>query len=140
MKVVFTRGRSLFTVTVRTVSWSAWSHVSLVTNEDTIIEAAAFHGVVERPLSELIAESSKFEFVDIPCPNDQAGIAWARTQLGKPYDYFGALGIGFHREWNADTHWWCSELVEAAILEAGRQRFRSAMKRLTPQHVYMVNS
>ena len=32
-------------------------------------------------------------------------IAAARSQVGKPYDLWGVLGLGFKREWQDDESW-----------------------------------
>ena len=45
-------------------------------------------------------------------------IAAVRSQIGKPYDKTGALGLGLHRDWQEDDAWWCSELIPWAAQQA----------------------
>lgn len=40
-------------------------------------------------------------------------------QLGKPYDKVGILGFVGNRSWHEEDSWFCSELVAAALEEAG---------------------
>lgn len=138
LRAFYCRAHNPGSLIIRGVTWSAWSHCGIVTPEGTVIEAIAFGGVVEKPLAELQAYASELAFKEIPVPFPDSGIAWARSQLGKPYDYLGVLGIGLHREWFSDGSWWCSELLEEAIYQAGRQRFVNQPRRVTPQLSWMV--
>jgi uncharacterized protein YycO len=138
MRVIFSRRNSIGTPFIRFVTWSAWSHCALIDEDtQTVIQAIAFEGVVEEPLAGAIKIATKYEIVDISVPDPAAALAWARSQLGKAYDYLGVLGIGLHREWNAEDKWWCSEFVEAALSAGGRRRFRMP-QRITPQDSYNV--
>jgi len=58
-------------------------------------------------------------------PNAEAGLAWARGQVGKRYDFLGAFGLSLKpdRDWQEDDRWFCHELCSAAILAAGRKLF-----------------
>lgn len=133
LRVIYLRAPNLATPLIRARFWSEWSHCGIVTPDGTVIEATAWHGVREVPLRDVLARASRYEFVDIDCPYPTMGIAWARSQIGKPYDWFGALGIGFNRNWQDDDRWFCSELLEAAVLRAGRVRFREGVYRIDPQ-------
>ncbi len=140
LRLVYTRHHSLASVLIRLVTWSPWSHVAIATEDGTVIESRALSGgVVERPISQALSGASRIEWVSVPCPDPEAAIAWARTQLGQRYDWSAAIGIGLHRRWDRTGRWYCSELVEAALAQAGRPRFRSAaVSRVTPQMSYMV--
>lgn len=138
MQVVYCRRLNLGSLLLRTGMWSSWSHCAILTPDNTAIEAAAFEGVVERPYADFIADKSEFSLKTIEVPDDAAAIAWARTQIGKPYDWLGAIGIALHREWQQDDSWFCSELVEGAAVRGGRQRFVNQAQRVTPQSSWMV--
>ncbi len=139
MQAVFCRRRKLGSVLLRTALWSSWSHCGIVTPEDTVIEAAAFHGVRERPLAQFLADVSRYSVKTIALPDDARAIAFARAQIGKPYDWAGVIGLGLRRDdWQADSAWFCSELVEAAAAAGRRQRFVAQVWRVTPQHSWMV--
>ena len=136
--ILFSRSRTLGSLLIRSATWSRWSHVCLATPDGTAIEATAAHGVQEVDVYDVIDRSSMVALGRVWCPDVPAAIAWARRQVGKPYDYFGALGLGLHREWQQDDKWWCSELVEAALAKGGNLRFRHDLQRVTPQHSWMV--
>lgn len=136
VRIVFTRRHTLGSVLLRAALWSAWSHCALL-DGDEVVEAVAFHGVRERPLAELLAESSEHEIIEIPASNPEAVIAAARSQLGKPYDWRGVVGIGFRRRWQDTGGWFCSELVAWAFEQAGEPLFRVQTWRITPRDVYL---
>lgn len=135
VQVVFSRNHSPGSLLLRTFLWSPWSHCALV-DGDMVIEAAAFHGVRERPLSEFFADASKREVIEIKA-NASAVLAAARSQIGKPYDWTGAAGIGMRRNWQDDDAWFCSELVAWAFEAGGRSLFRSQPWRITPRDIYI---
>jgi len=65
-------------------------------------------------------------------------MAYLIAQLGKPYDTFGVLGLGFNRNWQDDRKWWCSEYTAMAALQGGYNGFSNVMNTVTPQDVYNV--
>lgn len=138
MKAIFVRRSNIGSLLLRTGMWSSWSHCAVVTPQQTVIEAAAFHGVIERPLADFLAHVSKSSVKDIALPDDAAAIAWARSQIGKPYDWAGATGLAFQREWQRADFWFCSEFLEGVATAGGRQRFVNQASRVTPQHSWMV--
>lgn len=138
MRLVFSRSHSIGSLAIRGVSWGPWSHCGAWTPEGTVLEATWPHGVQEVSLITFAKRASEWAFVDIQVPDEAAGLAWARSQMGKPYDIWGALGLGLHREWQSDDSWWCSEYVEMAVAKAGRARYRTHLQRVTPTHSWMA--
>lgn len=137
-RLLFMRTATIGGAAIRLVTWSRWSHVAVVTLEDTVVEAVAFHGVREITLKEALARATDYQIVETSCPNPFAAQMWARSQIGKPYDYTGALGLGLHREWDDPSAWWCSEHATAAMVAGGEVWFKRDMRRITPEHVWMV--
>lgn len=134
VRVAFTRRRTLGSLLLRTFLWSAWSHCAILAG-DTAIEASTA-GVRERPSADLLGDASEYAIVELP--GDEAAVAqWMRTQLGKPYDWWGVLGIGLRRRWQADDHWFCSELVAWAFDRAGYPLVRVQSWRITPRDLYL---
>lgn len=138
MRAIYSRSLMPGSFVICALTWSKWSHCGVVTPDGTVIEAAAFHGVREISASEFLAGKTSTLIREIPVPDDAAAIAFARTQVGKPYDYLGVAGIGLHRDWQQDDRWFCSELVEAAAAAGGRPRFINDARRVTPQESWMV--
>ena len=136
VRIVFIRHRNISSLLLRTFQWSAWSHVAIV-DGDEVIEATAWHGVSVRSLSDLLADSSHHEFIDVPSANPKAVIAAARSQIGKPYDWFGVVGFVFRRKWENSSRWFCSKLVAGAFDLAGEPLFRVKVWRITPRDLYI---
>ncbi len=139
MQAVYCHSPNIWSLVLRTALWSKWSHCGIVMPDKSIIHADSYSGgVVQTSWSTFTIRHTYWEFKDIPLPDDEAAYTFARAQLGKPYDWWGVIGIALHRKWQDDTDWFCSELVEAAAAAGGRQRFINDTWRVNPQHSWMV--
>jgi len=122
------------------VTWSEYSHVDLVLDDDLLIGAIAGDGVVLGKVKERLAKSSKAVEMHIPVKEADASEAFAISQLGKDYDTWGALGIGLKRNWQDDDKWSCAELVASVLAAGGQRPFDSKFyHRITPQQLLMLN-
>lgn len=69
---------------------------------------------------------------------------WARTQIGKPYDFSAILGMALNRNWRDEDRWFCSELVAAAFEHAGTPllstRQSVGVYRITPRDLLLSKS
>lgn len=138
IQLLFVRKHTLGSVLIRLFTWSQWSHVVLLKGNETI-GSEAWHGVVNRDIDDVLAETSKHAIVDIDVPYAQEAWDFAARQIGKSYDWNGIFGIATrNRAWQRADYWFCSELVEAALAAGGRRRFRRDLERITPQHSWMV--
>jgi hypothetical protein len=62
----------------------------------------------------------------------------AETQLGAPYDWAGVLGYGFHRDWEEEGDWFCSEFCPWAIKGVGIHMIRTDdMWRICPRDLLL---
>lgn len=136
VRLVFTRRHHIGSLFLRAFLWSEWSHCAIV-DGDYVIEAAAGAGTRCRPLVDLLAESSKYEFVDVPVRSPDAVLNQAYLQIGAPYDWLGVVGIGVRRKWQENTRWFCSELIAYAFDSAGESLFRAKPWRITPRDLYI---
>jgi hypothetical protein len=59
-------------------------------------------------------------------------IAFARAQVGKPYDYRGIAGFLARRNYATAKSWFCSELVSAAFATAGAPLLRLEPHKTSP--------
>lgn len=115
---------------VQAVTWSPYSHVDFVLADGRLLGAVPQGGVCERDWTP--AERSERFHVDAPA----AVLEIARSQLGRPYDWIGAVGIGLMRDWHRPDAWICSELVAWAFRQAGRPLLRADhLRRVTPRDV-----
>jgi uncharacterized protein YycO len=139
--VVFTRSKNIGSYLIRKISWSEWSHCAIVDySSNTVIEATWPQGVIERPLEEFLAQhTTNGEVCFRTYKGDKRVVEYCRSQVGKPYDTLGVLGVGIHREWQDDSKWWCNELIEAGLVKYGYSPYIAAnLRRLTPQHRWIV--
>jgi uncharacterized protein YycO len=138
LPVVYSRTSAIGSLLIRAAQWWApWSHAAIV-DGDGVIEARAGHGVVRTPMADFLARCSAVEHVQIACPDAAAALTFARSQIGKGYDYLAYIGFIARTDDEDRTRWECCELVEAALLAGGRQRFRVRPSRITPQQSFMV--
>lgn len=139
IKLLFSRRNHPGSWLIRTFSWSEWSHVEIMMPDGRLLGAAAPEGVGLCTYEERIKISAHAATMCFP-GDMNAAATWGETQLGKPYDYFGVLGLGLHRDWEADDSWWCSEFAAQFLKQGGFAPYRSdAIKRLTPQHLFMLD-
>ncbi|PJK01444.1 hypothetical protein CO615_03975 [Lysobacteraceae bacterium NML75-0749] len=135
--LIFTRSGKIGSRLLRLILGSRWSHCGIVTPDGTVIEAQ-MRGVIERPLADMLAESKRHEYVNVPCPVADAVIAAARSQLGKRYDWLGLLGYGLRSSRVQDAErWFCSELVAWAFAYSGYPLMRSSAWRISPPMLYL---
>ena len=137
MKIIFCSSNTIGSKLIRMVTWSKHSHVALV-NGDEVIEAT-YPKVKVTPLNEILSKHTNCVIVDIPCDDNKA-IEAAKSQIGKPYDLKGMLGLAFNHDWQDDGQWWCSELVAWALSQGDAKLFRDeVMHRITPQDLWKLN-
>lgn len=140
LTVLFSRSYRLGSPIIRLADrWGQWSHCGLLMPDDTLVEARAFHGVVRGPVDEFIDRASEWSARDIEVPDPEAAYAWAEQQIGKGYDYGAVIANLLREDGQSPERYDCAELVEAAVVAAGRERFRCALWKLSPNQIYMVN-
>lgn len=104
--------------------WARASH-SMILDGDHVIHATMLHGVVRQPLAEALQGQVLVARKEYAVPDLAAGLAWARSQMGKRYDFKGAFGLSLapERDWQADDMWFCHELSAGHVHGCGRQIF-----------------
>jgi hypothetical protein len=125
---------------IRANTWGKWSHVAGVDVLRGEVIEAVWPRVRIVPLDAWLADHPKHVVSWLPAAEPHAVISAARSQEGKPYDLFGALGLGLHRDWQESDKWWCSELWAWAFAAGGAPLFRpESMHRVTPEHLWMLS-
>lgn len=118
MQLIFTRSRSPFGALIRAFEGGQWDHVAVV-DGDNVIEATALHGVRHRPRADLLADRPQHQVVHVDLPDERAALKFARSQVGKPYDWTAILGFLLWRDWSKTRRWYCSELAAQACAAGG---------------------
>jgi uncharacterized protein YycO len=92
---------------------------------DHIIEASMLHGVRRVPTVEALKNVTIVKEIAYAVHDAEAGLAWARSQVGTAYDWPGAFGVALdvERDWQKPDSWFCFELAAAALKAAGRDTF-----------------
>lgn len=122
------------------VTWSVYSHVDIILDDQTVYGAMAGDGVCETPLSKRLALASDAVMVTIPIELNSNVLAYAMQQIGKPYDWLGVIGIGLKMDLQHNDKWSCAELVYAIMAMGGLKPYDLKYHaRITPQHLLMLN-
>jgi len=121
----------------RLICWSTWSpysHVDLVMPDGRLLGAVWGAGVsVRRPRRDYTRVTRLV--ADIPFEQYYKALI---TQIGKPYDWRGVLGVAFHRDWQKSDSWFCSELQAWAAEQCGvRMLRRTDVSRVTPRDLLL---
>lgn len=95
----------------------------LIQDGDHYIEAQMMGGV--KRTIDALKPQTVVKVVKFQVPDAAAGLAWARSQVGKPYDFAGAFGVALapDRDWCEPDTWFCYELAAATMVNAGRDAF-----------------
>lgn len=137
--VVFSTSSLPGAVAIRLVTWSDWSHTAVLDEARQEVIEAVWPRVRIIPAAAFLAGHAKHAVARLQARDPAAVVAATRSQVGKPYDLAGALGLGIRRDWQDPDAWWCSELVAWAFDAGGCPLFRpDAMRRVTPQHLWML--
>lgn len=128
MLIALHKGRGVIS---RLIGWqtrSAYTHASLIfdtvwVGKYEVIEAREFKGVItsQGPLAWLPTNVEVFRVEGLTREQESAARAFARAQIGKPYDYTMVARFVSRRQEarKSSGKWFCSELVFAAVQKAG---------------------
>lgn len=140
MKLLFSTSNKPGAALIRLLTWSEWSHVGLIDESTNEVIEAVYPKVRAAPLPEVVSSHTKNCIVEYKGLDDAKIIAAARSQIGKPYDLKGVIGLGFNRDWQDTTDWWCSELVLWAAQHGGFLPYRpDILHRVKPQELWALN-
>jgi len=107
---------------------------------DRAYEASMTHGCRAGTVDQLMAGIVIYRDMPVVVPDIDAARAFAEAQVGKGYDFAGAVGIPltYSEDWTDDSKWWCSDLTFAILLAGGLRLFDPAvMKRVRPIDLHM---
>jgi uncharacterized protein YycO len=144
VKIIFSTQDKFFSDLIRYVTWSSFSHVDMIMEDrkDQIIGATALQGVTEWSLQARKDKATRwaiYEVDTISRDDDENIYRCIRSQLNKPYDFFGILGYFCRRDWQHEEKWFCSELVAWAFAKVHIHLLAEdiRMSRIAPQDLLM---
>ena len=138
MRAMFCRSNTVGSWLIRTLTWSRWSHVAIVFDDDTVIEAL-WPRVRKTTLAVAMRDYSEVMLVPFDVPDEAAARAAAEAQVGKPYDLRALLSFLTHRNWEDEGKWFCSELFTWVAAQGKLLLFRKdSSYRISPGHLWML--
>lgn len=115
-------------------TWSLYSHVELVFKDGLCFTSSSRDGGVRFkniPLTE------KWFVIEIGSDKEEEIREWCETELGKAYDWLGAIGCGIGMPClQSDDKWFCSEVVGAALNEFSIKPPTPIRRALAPGTLY----
>ena len=135
MKILFCKSDSIGGAFIRLFTFSKWNHVAIEYN-GRVIDSTTANGVSESSLYDFNQRYEKVEVVEVKDVNQFAAWNFAKSQLGKSYDWTAIVALPFRERWQRDNKWFCSELVAASLFAGGR-RFRVESGRVTPRDLWI---
>ena len=140
LAVRFSRGSGLAGFGVRLVTWSAFAHVGLRLPDGTVWDSTPEFGVSFRRAVD-DADTRYFQIAGLTEKVAQRMLDAASVMVGQPYDFTGAAGVLFHRDWRRDGSWDCSEAVQHVTTVAGLPLLRPEaavrLSRITPRDLLL---
>lgn len=107
-----------------------YSHVELIFDSISFSASARDNGVRYKDINYI---PERWTIIELP--DTKINIVWCDSQLGKKYDYIGALcswpGIGF----NYRDRWFCSEIC-ATVLKKHKLYFGNT--KISPNKLYSI--
>lgn len=102
-----------------------------------VLDATPQYGVSMR--LETDDGSTRYYLPDAPPSQVRNAVAYATQQIGKPYDWKAIVGWAMRRDWHKPGAWFCSELVEAAMYDAGCELLNldNHVDRITPHDLLL---
>ena len=119
MEVLFSTTNKLSSLAIRAFEGGSASHCAIAISEDSIIDSTFKYGVSQRTRNDWIKGKILVDSIKLSIPNEENAINFAKSQLGKPYDFTALVGFLFWRSWQDTGSWYCSELVTASLLAGG---------------------
>ena len=128
-------------IALASASRELFSHTVAIIG-DRAYEASMTHGCRACPLDDAMQGIQRWQDMPVIVPDIDAAIAFGEAQVGKGYDFAGALGLPFlmSTDWADDGKWWCSEHNFALLMAGGVMLLDPDEKRrVTPNDLRQCN-
>ncbi|HUQ94200.1 MAG TPA: YiiX/YebB-like N1pC/P60 family cysteine hydrolase [Bryobacteraceae bacterium] len=115
--ILLFKGRGFLSKLIQWQTRGRFSHAAIMMRDGSIVEAWQGKGV----RVQFLTDYSNVERFVIPSMTDaqwDKAIAYAMSQVGKKYDYWAIIRFISRTAMPENDHWFCSELVIAALNHA----------------------
>lgn len=121
MKILAYRGKSLISKAIRFQTRSKYSHIAVMLDDGSVIEAWHKGGVRKSPsFSTLHSPGTKVDVFRIDADFDEATTnRFLHEQVGKKYDFKSVARFLSRRKTRHNNKYFCSELAEFALAFGG---------------------
>lgn len=145
IRLQFTAENSLLSWAIRYLSAGPYSHVDSILPDGRLLGArtdsvgGAPPGVqIRTPDYNKFSSVALVELVATPA-QELAFRSFEMAQVGKPYDDTAIWGFAADRDWREPDSWFCSELILAALEEAGWcPRLDFPANKVPPVALYLI--
>jgi hypothetical protein len=138
MKIIFYKAK-YGTYWDKFIAWltdGPFSHCEIVFSDGKCFSASPRHGGVRFKDINIIEERwTEIDLGDIP--EEEEIINWCSTQIGKKYDYFGAIGLVIPFFPNDPETWYCSEICSTIINMTSKIHLKN---NIDPNKLYRIIS
>ena len=117
------------------------SHCLIDIGDGLLYQDIGLSGVFTTNMAKIKETDTIVAIKKYPINNKEAAITFLKSQLGKKYDYLGALGLALapSRKWDEDDSWFCYELAANAISAGGGEQF-SNLNHITETALLAIQS
>lgn len=136
IRLAFYKGRSLTSRLIKWQSWGQYSHVGVLLEDDSIIEAWQDGGVLHNAhIGMRHSPDTEVDIYEIPKLTKEQSIKafnFLKEQCGKRYDFLGVARFLSRREVDNKNKWFCSELAAAGLAYAGYPLLNTKPRKISP--------
>ena len=123
MQITFHRSNSIISKVIRYVTRGKYSHVAVILNDGSVIDARPFQGVKRHRNINCCNKGDTVEIYDVKLTPNQEKIIeqFLIKQICKKYDYFSVFNFTLHateKNRKLKGKWFCGELTFSAFKKA----------------------
>lgn len=127
--IIFSKSNNIFSRLIRTRTMSQWSHCGIVIGRKAgtikCVSARLRGGVKVDSLKDWASTVQVLRLENVTELQKDKMIDFCLRQVGKKYDVCGILDFLTFQNLQSNSRWFCSELVNSAMLYAGIDLFKS---------------